>query len=190
MQQLRTLTLVLIAICLALPNMVHAQKDDKKHLSGIRAGWQLSTLAKDGASPDTTNQLNSFYVGFSNETKIARLFYWGKGIEYFQNGTEYTKNTRRIFHTISVPVSLKLKIGPVFGMAGAAANFKISEKYEFGDTSYEPPKKANWFDVPVFLGAGVKIFFVSVEARYHWGLLDATNNFYNRYFQLGAAIHF
>jgi len=167
-----------------------AQDADKKQKFGIRAGWHMATLTKEGEKIDTTNQLNSFYVGFSNETKIASLLYWGKGIEYFQNGVEYTENTQRIFHTISVPLNLKLKIGPVFGRAGAAANFKISEKYKFGDASYDPPNKANWFDVPVFLGAGINILFVSVEARYHWGLLEATDGFYNRYFQVGAAVHF
>jgi len=29
-----------------------------------------------------------------------------------------------------------------------------------------------------------------VEARYHWGLLEARNDYYNRYFQIGAAVSF
>ena len=50
--------------------------------------------------------------------------------------------------------------------------------------------KSNWFDAPVFLGAGVKIFFVSVEARYHWGLIEVRNGLKSQYFQLGAAVSF
>jgi hypothetical protein len=157
---------------------------------GLRAGWNMATLAKENETPDTTYMLNSFYIGFSNETKIAPLLYWGKGIEYVQNGVEYNNNTKRIFHTISLPVNLKLKLGPVYARGGVAANFKISEKYKRGDLSYSPNKKASWFDVPVFLGAGVNILFLSVEARYHWGLIKATDDYYNRYFQLGAAISF
>lgn len=186
---MKSLTIILFLFFIG-HEFANAQDADKKRNSGIRAGWHMATLTKEGQQPDTTNQLNSFYVGFSNETKIAPLLFWGKGIEYFQNGVEYTQNTRRILHTISVPISLKLKLGPVFGRAGLAANFKISEKYKFGDSSYDPPNKANWFDAPVFLGAGINILFFTVEARYHWGLLEATDDFYNRYFQLGAAVHF
>ena len=120
------------------------------------------------------------------------MLHFGKGIEYFQNGLSYTANSQRKLHTLSIPLYLKFKIGPVFALGGAGANFKISEKFTAGDLEVSPTDsdKSNWFDVPVFLGAGVKIWFVSVEARYHWGLMEVRNDLKSQYFQLGAAVSF
>jgi hypothetical protein len=161
-------------------------------VGGIRAGWHYAVLEKEGGKPDTANALNSFYVGFFRSTKLIPLLHFGSGIEYFQNGMSYTNNTDRILHTISVPLDLRLKLGPVFVLGGVAANFKVSEKIKIGGESINPLEadKTNWFDVPVFLGAGLKIFFVTIEARYHWGLLEARNGYHNQYFQLGAGISF
>ena len=65
-------------------------------------------------------------------------------------------------------------------------------KYTAGDYETSPgdADKSNWFDAPVFLGAGVKIWFVSVEARYHWGLIEVRNGLKSQYFQVGGAVSF
>ena len=169
-----------------------AQDNDKKSLSGIRGGYHSATLIKDGSTPNEANSLNNFYIGFFNDNKIAPILHFGKGLEYFQNGIAYTSNSERILHTLSVPLYLKIKLGPVFALGGIAGNFKVSEKYTAGDyeTSPTDSNKSNWFDAPVFLGAGVKIFFVSVEARYHWGLIEVRNGYKSQYFQVGAAVSF
>ena len=182
------ITALLLGFCLT-----HAQDKKEGHkVGGIRAGWQAAALFEDGSKPDTSNALNSFYVGFYRDTKIIPLLHFGAGLEYFQTGMDYSTNTSRVLHTISVPLDLKLKLGPVFALTGFAANFKVSEKIVYKGDSTNPIEsdKSDWFDVPFFLGAGIKIWFVSVEARYHWGLLEVRNGKHNQYFQLGAAISF
>jgi len=174
--------------------VIYAQKDDKEgqKVGGIRAGWHTATLVEDGSKADTINNLNGFYVGFFRDTKIVPLLNFGSGLEYFQNGTAYTNNSERVLHTISIPLDLKVKLGPVFALGGIAANFKVSEKIKIDGESISPMSddKSAWFDTPVFLGAGVKIAFLTVEARYHWGLLEVRNGKKSQYFQLGAAFSF
>jgi len=184
--------IITVFLSVFLLSSVLAQDNEKKTVSGIRGGWHTATLVKDGAEPYDANNLQSFYVGFFNENKIVPLLHFGKGLEYFQNGLSYSGSGERVLHTISVPLYLKLKIGPVFGLGGIAGNFKVSEKFTAGDHEVSPTEsdKSNWFDAPVFLGAGVKIFFVSVEARYHWGLIEVRNGLKSQYFQVGAAVSF
>ena len=183
---------VLLLILFIGAYSTYAQDKEKKKLFGIRGGFHSATMVEDGAKPDTVNSLNTFYVGFFRDNRLSRIFYLGTGLEYFQNGLRYTTSSKKILHTISIPLDLKIKLGPVFVLGGVASNFKVSEKYEVGGSSYSPSdtNKSNWFDFAAFAGAGVKIFFISIEGRYHWGLIDANNGLYNRYFQLGAAISF
>lgn len=190
MKKYHVLTII-FAVCLCFS--VHAQKrNEDRFVSGIRGGWHTATLLKDGAEPNEANNLNSFYFGFFNDNKIAPLLYFGKGLEYFQNGLTYTGNSERKLHTLSVPLYLKLKLGPVYGLGGIAGNIKVAEKFTLGDNAPASGEddKSNWFDAPVFLGAGVKILFVSVEARYHWGLVEVRNDLKSQYFQFGAAVSF
>ena len=167
-------------------------QDDKPKKNGIRAGYHGATLVYEGSEPDSASTLSSFYVGFFRSKKIATILHFDSGIEYFQNGVSYSSNSKRVLHTISVPLDLRLKVGPVYGVGGAAMNFKVSEEYKYGSNSYKPSdaSKSNWFDIAAFAGAGVKIWILSVEARYHWGLLEVRNDLNSRYFQLGAAISF
>jgi hypothetical protein len=185
-------TLIILSMVLASAFQLQAQDEDKPKIGGIRGGYHLATMVEDGSKPDTAKNLSSFYVGLFKDQKIAKILYWGSGIEYFQNGLKYSKGSNVKMHTISVPVNLKVKIGPVYGRGGITANFMVKEKIEYQDRKYDPEKseKANWFDSAVFAGVGVEILFLSVEARYHWGLIDAKNGLYNRYFQLGATVTF
>ena len=182
--------LVLAFVAFAL-NQGNAQ-DEKPQKNGIRFGYHAASMVKDGSKPEESKTLSSFYVGFFRSKKIGGILHFDSGIEYFQNGLNYTGDAKRTLHTISIPLDLRLKIGPVYGVGGAAANFKVAENIDLGDNSITPidNDKSNWFDVAAFAGAGVKIWILSVEARYHWGLLEARNDLYNRYFQLGAAISF
>ena len=190
---MKKVTFLLIFVLIAGTYFTQAQdKKSKDKVGGIRFGAHAATLVKDGSSPDSSNYMNSFYVGFFRDNKIAPMLFLGSGLEYFQNGFEYTKNSKRVLHTISVPLDLKVKLGPVFALAGIAANFKVSEKIVLGDNKYDPSDDAkfHWFDAPVFLGVGVKIFFITIEGRYHWGIVDAKNEYFNRYFQLGLGLSF
>jgi len=169
---------------------VLAQDKEKKNVSGIRGGWHSATMVTDGADPFNGSSLDNFYIGFFNDNKIAPLLHFGKGLEYFQNGAAYTDNTKRVLHTVSVPLYLKLKLGPVFALGGIAGNFKVNEDYTGHGINPSDSDKSEWFDAPVFLGAGAKILFVSVEARYHWGLLEVRDGFKSHYLQIGAAVSF
>jgi hypothetical protein len=171
----------------------HAQGEKSSNkVGGIRAGYHAATLVLPDNDVDTTNVMGGFYVGFFRDNKVASILHVGTGLEYFQNGTEYSENSSRVLHTISVPVSLKVQLGPVFALGGIGANFKVSEKLVYNDTSYDlsDDQKSNWFDAPVFLGAGVKLWFLTLEARYHWGLVEVNNGYHSRYFQLGAGLSF
>lgn len=181
-----------LSVFLIVSAFAQEKKSEKKTVSGIRGGWHSATLVMDGAKPYEATALSSFYVGFFNDNRIVPMLHFGKGLEYFQNGIAYTNTSERILHTVSIPVYLKFKIGPVFALGGIAGNFKVSEKFNIGDYEVSPTDtgKSNWFDAPVFLGAGVKIFFVSVEARYHWGLIEVRNGLKSQYLQVGAAVSF
>jgi hypothetical protein len=190
---MRKVPILLIIILVLGPYMAHAQGDKSSNkVGGIRAGYHAATLVLRDSDVDTTNVLGGFYAGFYRDNKVASILHIGTGLEYFKNGTEYSKKSSRVLHTISVPVSLKVKLGPVFALGGIGANFKVSEKLVYNDTNYDlsDDQKSNWFDAPAFLGAGVKLWFLTLEARYHWGLIEANNGYYNRYFQLGAGISF
>ena len=171
----------------------HAQEEKSGNkVGGIRAGYHAATLVLSDSDVDTTNLMGGFYVGFFRDNKVASILHVGAGLEYFKNGTEYSENSSRVLHTISVPVSLKVQLGPVFALGGIGANIKVSEKLVYNDTSYDlsDDQKSNWFDAPVFLGAGVKLLFLTIEARYHWGLLEVKNGYHSRYFQVGAGLSF
>jgi len=180
--------IMVLGVCIG-----HAQGEkSSEKVGGIRAGYHAATLALPDSDVDTTNVLGGFYAGFFRDNKVASILHIGTGLEYFKNGTEYSENSSRVLHTISIPVSLKVKLGPVFALGGIGANFKVSEKLVINDTSYDlsDDQKSNWFDAPVFLGAGVKLWFLTIEARYHWGLLEVNNGYHSRYFQLGAGLSF
>ena len=189
---MKSKSLIIILVLLFGTIVTHAQDKEKEKLFGIRGGWHSASMVEDGSKPDTVNSLNTFYVGFFRDNRISRIFYFGTGLEYFQNGMKYSNSSKRVLHTISIPLDLKVKIGPVFVLGGIAANFKVSEKIVVNDNSSKPSdgNKSNWFDAPAFLGAGVKIFFFSIEGRYHWGLINANDGLHNRYFQLGVAVSF
>ena len=189
---MKNITIILIAFFLFGSLLTNAQ-DDKDKKSGIRAGWQVSDFIKDGSKPDSASNYNSFYVGFFRDTKIIPMLHFGSGLEYFQNGSNYGDNSKRVLHTISVPLNLKFKIGPVFALAGVAGNFVVSEKLTLQGEDVSPEDyggKTNWFDLPAYAGLGVKILVVTIEARYHWGLLEARDGYNIQYFQLGAGISF
>ncbi len=186
----RIVTTIILLICIASIS-VYAQ-EDKPQKNGIRVGFHSASMVNEGSKPDSANALNSFYIGFFRSKKVASILHFDSGIEYFQNGLKYSGNAKRTLHTVSIPLDLRLKIGPVYAVGGAAINFKVYESFDIGNNSYTPSDtdKSNWFDVAAFAGAGVKIWILSVEARYHWGLLEARDDLNNRYFQIGAAVSF
>jgi len=170
---------------------LNAQDGDNSR--GIRAGWQSSDFYNDGVSVGG-DPLSSFYVGFFNERKIIPLLSFGSGLEYFQNGSDLGSDIKYKQHILSIPLYLKLKIGPVYATGGASANFRVAEKYIVGDSKIDVPEawQSNWFDVPMHAGLGVELLIFRIEARYHWGMMDSFKNTTgnSQYFQLGAGVSF
>ncbi len=166
-----------------------AQSDSKSSFKkGIRAGWHYSGMFRNGSQ--SFDNLNSFYFGLNSEYKASALIYTGSGLEYFQNGfTSGGENFKA--HIISLPFYIKPKLGPLYGTAGFALNFKLGDNREdfpnvVGDTRF--------FDLPVQLGLGASLGPVAVEARYNWGLFDAANingqAHKYQYLQVGGALRF
>jgi len=146
---------------------------------GVRAGWQSALLSIDG---ENTDALSSFYAGFFKETQIVPLLKYGLGLEYAQMGGK--EDIEYKLGYIGVPLYLKAKVGPVYGLAGSGINFKISET----ENIFE--EKANAIDVPVYAGVGLNFLMISLEARYHWGMLEVQEKTKNQYLQIGLAVSF
>ncbi len=179
MKQLKILFVVCLLAAFVMPQNVKA---DTK-IGGIRAGYQSSAFFSDGDM--VGNSLDAFYIGFYRDNKIIPLLHITSGLEYFQLGNDYGVGEYKI-HTLSIPVSAKVKVGPVYGLAGISANFKLSTS---GDGGFSDP---TFFDYPLHLGVGVNILMIGVEARYHWGMNDTfkTGSIKTNYLQIGATIAF
>ena len=167
---------------------LQAQEKKGDRVGGLRFGYHTSSLEKDGDA--WGDQVNSFYVGFARDNQLMPLLHLGTGLEYFKNGVILTDGIQRDFHYLSIPINAKLKLGPAFALTGFAPSFKVAERYVTDGNSVKPSDnlKAEWFDIPFFVGAGVKIWMLTLEARYHWGLMEVTNGYKSKYFQLGLAL--
>ena len=188
----KNLLVFVIAVTAALIT-ADIQAQDKKgdRVGGIRFGYQASNYYLDGDAW-ASEAMGSFYAGFFRDNQIAPLLHLGTGLEYFKNGISFTDDLRRDLHYVSVPLNAKIKLGPVFALTGFAPSFKVAERFVDGGDSVKPSddEKAEWFDVPFFVGAGVKLLFITVEARYHWGLLEVMEGYNQRYLQVGLGLSF
>lgn len=174
-------TTLLTAFIVILSFSASAQKH------GIRAGYQAAGQFESGSQQYGT--LNNFYAGVFRNDDIVPFLDWHKGVEYIQAGFYSDENNFRRIHTISVPMALRAKVGPVFALAGVAGNFKVAERFELGGTDVlDDDTKASFFDLPVIAGVGVKFAIVTIEARYAHGLLEVNNDLNNAYFQLGVGL--
>lgn len=156
---------------------------------GIRAGFQSATTSNNGNQ--IAGSLDHFYLGaFKNRHLGAGdLLTLNTGLEYMQNGHRTNdENFRRMIY-LSVPVGIRLKLGPVFVQGGVNGNIKLSENYQVnGSDALNDGNKTNTFDLPAHIGLGLKLLIFEIEARYHQGFLDVNNGNKNSYLQLGLAI--
>ena len=162
---------------------------------GIRGGWQYSNLY-DGSSSLGDDALSSFYIGIFKEKKIVPLFRIGGGVEYSQVGVSMSGSSDKMkLHYLSLPIYAKVKLGPVYGLLGAAPAFKVGESWDVkaGGAAAEELFDANTFDLPVFAGIGINILVLQVEARYYWGTIGISGNsampgIKSQQFQLGLGL--
>ena len=197
---MKKISLILLSTFFVLSfNTTKAGDKEDKHekVGGIRAGWQYSGIYESGSLPTGYDPMSAFYVGLFKDVKIIPLLRFGLGLEYSQVGlvsdNSNIDNSLKL-HYLYVPLYLKVKLGPVFALGGASPGFKVGEKLVVlgQEVSLNNDNKANAFDVPLFLGAGLKILFISVEVRYNWGMINVYDNpsAKNQYLQVGAAISF
>jgi len=183
MKNIRLFTLAVLMIGLSISSYADGKK-------GIRAGFQTSNLYYDGSGMNDISK--SFYVGLFKENKIIPMLHIGSGFEYSQIGSYTDGDNNLTLHYLSVPIYAKFKIGPFYALGGAAANFKVGEKYILKGIEVDPIEEANWFDIPVFAGVGFQFLMLRVEARYHWGTMSlydgATDAFKTQYFQIGLGV--
>lgn len=163
---------------------------DGDRVGGLRAGYHSAQFNLNG---DFVGEpIQTFYLGFFRDQKVFPMLHFGSGLEYYKNGTIFDSENLRELHYLSIPLNLKVKLGPVFVLAGAAPSFRVADRINIGGVKEKPTdeEKSNWFDIPLFVGAGVKIAIVTIEARYHWGMLEVVDGYKSQSFQIGAGISF
>lgn len=163
---------------------------DGDRVGGLRAGYHSAQFNLNG---DIVGEpIQTFYLGLFRDTKVLPMLHFGTGLEYYKNGAKFDNEDLRELHYLSVPLNLKLKLGPIFILGGAAPSFRVADRITTDGVKEKPSddQKSNWFDIPLFVGAGVKIAFVSLEARYHWGMLEVVDGYKSQSFQIGAGISF
>jgi hypothetical protein len=182
-------TWILVAL---LATTLSAQKGSSNRVGGIRAGYNGAALVMNGDLYPLSTGYPSFYAGFFRDNKIIPLLHAGTGLEYVQNGMQFDEDNKRALHYVSIPLDLKVKLGPVFALGGIAPSFKVAEREFVNGDSMKPDSDdtSNWFDAPLFVGAGLKVAFFTVEIRYHWGLADVYQGYHNQYLQIGGGISF
>jgi len=155
---------------------------------GIRFGYIDSKLDK-GSAGLYDRGYSSFYVGFFNDQRIIPMLYFSSGLDYYQSGSKENDGNKLVLHYLSVPLALKLKIGPVHGIGGIHGAVKVSSKLTvLGQSS--SAKDFGSFDAGAFLGAGIQILFIAAEIKYNWGLVDIYNGYKNNFMQVGLTLSF
>jgi hypothetical protein len=157
---------------------------------GIRGGYQSSTFNINGSQLPNTTSIDGFYAGIFKDTRIVPALLFGVGLDYMQSGaTADSTNDKQEMDYLSIPLYIKAKAGPVFGLGGIGVNFLVSEKGNVIAASEET--STNKVNYPVFVGAGLKLGFLTIEARYNWGLAEINSTGVNsHYLQVGAAVSF
>lgn len=174
---MRKNVIVLAILFVAFFSSQSTMAGDKSY--GVRAGWQSAMLKYSGGDSDN---LSSYYLGGYLEHDVIPFLKFGYGLEYAQMGGKVEGFGDYKLGYLGVPLYLKAKVGPLYALAGSGINFKISE------TDVETKAKST--DVPVFAGIGVNFLMLSLEARYHWGMMEVQEDAKNAYLQVGLAVHF
>ena len=158
--------------------------------NGIRVGIHSAQL-KMGNDRYFDKKHKSFYVGVFREQKAAAILKWRTGLEYHENGSyDDGSNFVRLGYIV-IPASLGVDIGPLQAFGGASAALNVFTNETIGGEKSDPTiNDYDRFDATAFVGAVFKVTFLAFEAQYHWGLTDVTEEFRNRYFELGMRAYF
>lgn len=168
-----------------------AAQDKDKHedrWNGLRAGYHLSNFEGDKGS---TTSRNGYYGGYFRNIIKVPLYRLSTGLEFNTAGSASGDDERRLSY-LSLPINNRFKFGPVYLDIGLDAALKVGEKNVVDGAEVELPKdaKAERLDVLVHGGAGFKFLFLSVEARYRYGLIEVYDGAHNAGLQLGLSAFF
>ena len=184
--------ILLISVLLMSTSIAICQDDDEddNRLNSIRLGYQLSNLVN--SDEDAAANLNSFYIGYTRQKRLGGIFRLETGLEYMMGGAKITDSTKWQLHYLVLPVQLHLKLGPFIGTAGLNADFKIKEKVTVAgnEVDINDDNKSTFMDCTADLGVGFKIWFLTLEARYYYGLVDINEGWHNSFAQLGLKFSF
>lgn len=175
--------LVMVVALLVATGSVFAQKN-----RGIRGGWMESEVIKDGNSWFGA-KYKSFYVGMFNDQKLIPMLYIYTALDYYQTGSKRNDDTKLILHYISIPVGLKLKIGPVQAFGGVHGAVKVSTTHTLVAQPVSS-EKFSTFDAGTFIGLGLSIAFIGAEVKYTKGLVDINRGYKNNFWQAGLTLWF
>lgn len=180
----------LLMICLAIAVLSissNLKAEEGPDGRGIRAGYQNSYLKLDGDKFGSAN--DGFYIGFFKSNNIIPLLKWDTGLEYYQIGSKSKLGDIKL-HYLNIPLSLRLKLGPVYGLAGVNGALKLGGSSDF-EAIGAGVSDFSTLDAGTHVGLGFKFLMLGVEARYNWGLVNQTDNDYRtEYLQVGAVLFF
>jgi len=134
---------------------------------------------------------NSFYVGFfaNRNLGLTQLLQINTAIMYFQNGAKQDDDNKVRLHYLNIPISLKVKVGPLYGFAGINGGIKLGGDIYISGVKGNVKDISTW-DAGIHAGLGFKIAIVGVEAKYNWGLIDIDKDYNSQYLQLGFLLYF
>jgi len=195
----KILQLLLFAFVFIPTTIVLADDDDKPFYKGIRVGWQQSNI-----SNSEMGDLSSFYAGFFGVKKIGagKLISMYSGLEFYQTGAQENDDNKIVLSYISIPINLRVKIGPVYAFGGVNPAFKIMNEITAGGVDVSDfqladgskPYEVNTFDIGGQVGVGAKFLFLGVEIKYNQGFLnvfkDDTESSTTNHLQVGACVYF
>jgi hypothetical protein len=185
---LRTLlaTSLLASFTLAAQDSDKDKHDDR--WNGLRAGYHLSNF--EGTNGSTSDR-SGYYAGYYRNFIKVPLYSLSTGLEFHTAGSVSDANELRLSY-LSLPINNRFKFGPVYVDLGLDAALKVGEKALVNGTEVDLPKdaKARSFDLLVHGGAGFKILFLSVEARYRYGLTEVYDCTHNAGLELGLSTFF
>ncbi len=158
---------------------------------GLTAGLMAAQTLNQGEQVE--DFLPGVYGGFFVGRPVGSTFFTSfiSGLEYIQNGYMTDDQNFRKLHYFHVPLAFRFHFGPWHLQTGAGANFKFYERWLVnGSEMLHLNNRSLWIDLPIQLGAGVRIMDVIVEAKFLIGLLDVYEGNRNSSFQLGLAYSF
>ncbi len=174
---------------LVLTGFFLAQAEAQGTRTGLRAGFQTSQLTSDVSSLFNQNQ-KRYYVGLYREKAFLPMLKMGLGLEYYETGSQANTVNLKLGY-LSAPIHVKLDLGLFNAYAGVSGAYRLyATEMIAGEKVDAPSGKYNRFDYSTFVGGGVRLLFIGIDLRHHWGRANIYNGFQNRFWQLGGTLYF